>query len=185
MGLPIAIALTAGEVSDYKGYMPVMDAEGPAPKVLLADKGYDANFIRDDMERRGGFAMIPTKKNRLVQIPVDGAIYALRNIIERCFNKLKNARLPRPHVITRPPTLLSSSMSSHFFLWIKTVFVKVLIRRALIYILKDLVGAGGLTYDPQIRSAALPPGYAPPCEGRMAPAVQGQPRVYTTPARLV
>ena len=92
MGLPIAIALTAGEVSDYKGYMPIMDAEGPAPKVLLADKGYDADFIREDMGRRGGFAMIPTKKNRLVQIPVDGAIYALRNIIERCFNKLKNAR---------------------------------------------------------------------------------------------
>lgn len=69
MGLPIAIALTGGEVSDYKGYMPVMDAEGPAPKVLLADKGYDANFIRDDMQRRGGFAMIPTKKNRLAQLP--------------------------------------------------------------------------------------------------------------------
>jgi transposase len=92
MGLPIAIALTAGEVSDYKGYRPIMDAEGPAPKVLLADKGYDADFIREDMGRRGGFAMIPTKKNRLVQLPVDGAIYALRNIIERCFNKLKNAR---------------------------------------------------------------------------------------------
>ena len=92
MGLPIAIALTGGEVSDYKGYMPVMNAEGPAPRVLLADKGYDADFIRDDMERRGGFAMIPTKRNRLVQLPVDGAIYALRNMIERCFNKLKNAR---------------------------------------------------------------------------------------------
>ena len=88
----IAMLSQLARSPDYKGYMPVMDAEGPAPKVLLADKGYDANFIRDDMERRGGFAMIPTKKNRLVQISVDGAIYALRNIIERCFNKLKNAR---------------------------------------------------------------------------------------------
>jgi transposase len=92
MGLPIAIALSGGEVSDFKGYQPVMDADGPAPKVLLADKGYDADFIRKDMEKCGGFAMIPTKRNRLVQIPVDGAIYALRNMIERCFNKLKNAR---------------------------------------------------------------------------------------------
>ena len=81
-----------GEVSDFKGYLPVMDAEGPAPKVLLADKGYDADFIRKDMEKRGGLAMIPTKRTRLVQIPVDGAIYVLRNMIERCFNKLKNAR---------------------------------------------------------------------------------------------
>ncbi len=69
-----------------------MDAHGPAPKVLLADKGYDADFIRADMERRGGVAMIPTKRNRLIQLPVDAAVYALRNMVERCFNKLKNAR---------------------------------------------------------------------------------------------
>jgi transposase len=69
-----------------------MDADGPAPKVLLADKGYDADFIRDDMEKRGGTAMVPTKRNRIIQLPVDAAIYALRNMVERCFNKLKNAR---------------------------------------------------------------------------------------------
>ena len=92
MGLPIAFALTGGEVSDYKGYLPIMNADGPAPKVLLADKGYDADFIREDMEKRGGTAMIPTKRNRLIQLPVDPAIYALRNMVERCFNNLKNAR---------------------------------------------------------------------------------------------
>ena len=92
MGLPIAFALTGGEVSDFKGYLPVMNADGPAPKVLLGDKGYDADFIRQDMADRSGVAMIPTKRNRLVQLPVDAAIYALRNMVERCFNKLKNAR---------------------------------------------------------------------------------------------
>jgi transposase len=92
MGLPIAFALTGGETSYYKGYLPIMNADGPAPRVLLADKGYDADFIREDMERRGGTAMIPTKRNRKVQLPVDPAIYALRNMVERCFNKLKNAR---------------------------------------------------------------------------------------------
>ena len=92
MGLPIAVALTGGEVSDFKGYLPIMNADGPAPKVLLADKGYDADYIREDMERRGGTAMIPTKRNRKIQLPVDPAIYALRNMVERCFNKLKNAR---------------------------------------------------------------------------------------------
>lgn len=54
--------------------------------------GYDADFIREDMEKRGGVAMIPTKRNRLIQLPVDAVIYALRNRVERCFNKLKNAR---------------------------------------------------------------------------------------------
>jgi transposase len=69
-----------------------MDAGGPEPKVLLADRGYDADFIRDDMEARGGVAIIPMRKSRKIQIPVDGYVYALRNQIERCFNKMKNAR---------------------------------------------------------------------------------------------
>jgi transposase len=69
-----------------------MDADGPTPKVLLADKGYDSDFIREDMIKRGGIAMIPTRKNRLIPVPVDGHIYAIRNQVERCFNKLKNAR---------------------------------------------------------------------------------------------
>ena len=69
-----------------------MNADGPAPKLLLGDKGYDPDFNRQDMETRGGLAMIPTKWNRLIQLPVDAAIYALRNMVERCFNKLKNAR---------------------------------------------------------------------------------------------
>ena len=92
MGLPIAFTVTGGEVSDFKGYLPVMNANGPAPKVLLGDKGDDADFIRQDMEIRGGLAMIPTKRSRRIQPPVDAAIYAMRNMVERCFNKLKNAR---------------------------------------------------------------------------------------------
>ena len=69
-----------------------MEADGPPPKVLLGDKGYDADFLRKDMEKRGGIAVIPMKRNRKIQAPIDGHIYALRNRIERCFNKLKNAR---------------------------------------------------------------------------------------------
>lgn len=36
--------------------------------------------------------MIPTKRNRLIQLPVDPDIYILRNMVERCLNKLKIAR---------------------------------------------------------------------------------------------
>ena len=64
-----------------------------ALKVLLVHKGYDTDFTREDVEKSGGVAIIPTKRNTLVQMPVDPAIYALRNMVERCLNKLKNARL--------------------------------------------------------------------------------------------
>jgi transposase len=92
LGLPIGFALKGGEVSDFKGYGPLMEQEGSPAKVLLADKGYDADLIRQDTEQRGSIAMIPTRRNRKEQISVDPAIYVMRNIIERCFNKLKNAR---------------------------------------------------------------------------------------------
>jgi transposase len=91
-GLPIAAEITGGEVSDYKGYDLVMDADAPDPKVLIADKGYDADRIREDTEAKGGVAVIPMRRGRKVQTPIDDHIYALRNRIERCFNKLKNAR---------------------------------------------------------------------------------------------
>ena len=44
------------------------------------------------MDGFGGMAMLPTKRNRLIQLPVDAAIYALCIVVERCFNKLENAR---------------------------------------------------------------------------------------------
>ena len=47
-----------------------MNADAPAPGVSFADKGYDANFVREDMEMRGGGAIIPTKRDLLAQLPV-------------------------------------------------------------------------------------------------------------------
>jgi len=90
--LPIAAKITAGEVSDYSGFDPLMEADGPDAKVVLADRGYDSDHIRKTLEKTGAATVIPTRRNRKVQIPIDGYIYALRNRIERCFNKLKNAR---------------------------------------------------------------------------------------------
>ena len=69
-----------------------MAESGPDPKVLLGDRGYDADPIRADVEARGGRPVIPTKRNRKVQIATDGLIYALRNRIERGINRLKHSR---------------------------------------------------------------------------------------------
>ena len=92
IGLPIAVTLSSGETSDYKGYEPLMQEPGPEPKVLIADKGYDSDAIRADLAERRIEAVIPFRRNRKVQPPIDGYIYALRNLIERCFSKLKHSR---------------------------------------------------------------------------------------------
>jgi transposase len=69
-----------------------MDEPGPRPRILIADKGYDSDAIREDLARRGAEPVIPPRKNRKVQAPIDAFIYALRNLIERCFSKLKQSR---------------------------------------------------------------------------------------------
>ena len=50
---------------------------GPEPRVLLGDKGYDANAILADLEQRGIAAVIPPKRNRKVRPIIDGHLYAL------------------------------------------------------------------------------------------------------------
>jgi transposase len=92
LGLPIAVTLSSGETSDFKCYEPLMDEPGSEPKVMIADKGYDSDAIRDDLAERHVEAVIPARRNRKVQQPIDGCIYALRNLIERCFSKLKHSR---------------------------------------------------------------------------------------------
>ena len=91
-GLPMRAEITGGEVSDYKGFDLLMDGELPPPKVLIADRGYDSDRIRQCIEQGGGTTVIPGRSTRKKTIPIDDFIYALRNQVERCFNKLKNAR---------------------------------------------------------------------------------------------
>jgi transposase len=90
--LPVRAEITGGEVSDYKGFNLLVDDDLPAAKVFLADRGYDSDHIRNTIADRGGTPVIPGKINRKVPIEIDGITYALRNRIERCFNKLKCSR---------------------------------------------------------------------------------------------
>ncbi|MBB1493401.1 IS5 family transposase [Paracoccus sp. MC1854] len=91
-GLPMRIEITPGQTSDYKGFDLVMSDNLPEPSVLLADRGYDSDNVRKTMEARDVLPVIPMRKNRKLRVVVDRALYRLRNLVERCFNKLKNAR---------------------------------------------------------------------------------------------
>ena len=61
-------------------------------EALLADKGYDADAIREEIEAAGVEAVIPATSNRRVPIPHDREKCRWRNLIERLFSKLKNWR---------------------------------------------------------------------------------------------
>jgi len=61
-------------------------------EAFLADRGYDADAIREQIEAAGVEAVIPAKVNRRNPVPHDRTKYKCRNLIERLFNKLKNWR---------------------------------------------------------------------------------------------
>lgn len=83
------MVLTPGEAHDSTAYPDLMAERDSDPDILLGDRGYDSDPIRDDVRARGGRPEIPTKRNRLIQHSVDHAIYAMRNRIERFINRLK------------------------------------------------------------------------------------------------
>ncbi|WP_276862459.1 transposase, partial [Haematobacter missouriensis] len=84
--------ITPGQDSDYTGYELVMADNQPQPAALVADRGYDSDKIREDIESRNALPMLPMRKNRKVRKSVDMTIHTLRNMVERCFNKMKNSR---------------------------------------------------------------------------------------------
>jgi transposase len=84
--------ITPGQTSDYLGVDLIMDNNLPEPSVLLADRGYDSDKVRETMEARNVVPVIPMRKSRKLRVAVDRTLNRLRNLVERSFNKLKNAR---------------------------------------------------------------------------------------------
>jgi len=83
--------LSEGQMSDYKGAALMIDAF-PKAKALLGDKGYDADWFREALSKRGIAPCIPSKTNRKIQIDYDKTLYRQRHKIENMFGRLKDWR---------------------------------------------------------------------------------------------
>ena len=91
-GRPLVMLLSEGQMSDYKGAALMLPALPNKARELLADKGYDADWLRAALARRGIAACIPSKSNRKVAIPYDAVLYKQRHRIENTFGRLKDWR---------------------------------------------------------------------------------------------
>jgi transposase len=60
--------------------------------MLLADRGYNADWIRELARQQGAWANIPPKRNRKDPICFSPHLYRARNLVERVFNKIKQCR---------------------------------------------------------------------------------------------
>ena len=96
-----------------------MIADLPKDAMLLADKGYDANALRDAATARGAWANIPPKSNRKDPICFSKHLYKARNLVERFFNKIKHYR----RIATR-----YDKTAENFLAALKLVAVRVWLR---------------------------------------------------------
>jgi transposase len=107
------VVLTGGNVNDCTMFEPVLAGvvfhrPGPGrpatrPDRVIADKGYSSRAIRSYLRRRGIRATIPERRDQQAnrarrgrtggRPPVfDSIAYKRRNVVERCFNQLKQYR---------------------------------------------------------------------------------------------
>ena len=87
-GLPIRYELTPGQAHDAPPCKMLLNKLQPGQHVL-ADKAYDADWIRDMIWEQGAIDVIPPKANRKLPAEFDAVLYRERNKIERFFGRLK------------------------------------------------------------------------------------------------
>jgi transposase len=85
------LLLTEGQVSDYKGAATMLPAMPSAP-VLIADRGYDADWFRQALRARGTRPCIPGRSVRSYPIRYSRQLYRARHKIEIMFGRLKDWR---------------------------------------------------------------------------------------------
>ena len=117
MGNPTRFILTGGERPDCEQAVSLLNDQ--KAYAVLADKGYDANYIVDAVKEMEAEVVIPPKSNRKVAREYDTHLYKERNLIERMYGKLKHFR----RVATRYDKLASSYMAfvlvAAIYLWLK------------------------------------------------------------------
>lgn len=110
-GLPLAVILTPGQAGDNPWLLPLLDdvqeldVDGRRVQVarVLADKAYTHPSTRKALRSRKIKATIPEKSDQIARRKAKGSaggrppafdaeIYRDRNVVERCFNRLKQFR---------------------------------------------------------------------------------------------
>ena len=118
-GLPVVLKLTPGQAHDGRSAADMLDTLGDG-HILLADRAYDSNALRDAMDKRGAWACIKpisTRKDRPAFSPF---LYRYRNLVERFFNKLKHFRAIATRFEKRPENYLALVKLAAIKIWLRS-----------------------------------------------------------------
>ena len=118
-GRPIRITLTPGQAHDGTAAEALLANLKPGA-ILLADKAYDSNAIRDQAQEQDVWANIPPKSNRKGSFVFSAFLYRYRNMIERFFNKLKQFRGIATRYDKNPENFLAAIKLASVRIWIRS-----------------------------------------------------------------
>lgn len=91
-GLPIDFKITGGNIHDSQVAEQLIDLVDSAD-YLIADKGYDAEQIRESARNRKMIPIIPLRSNsKKLNHDFDKYLYRLRHLVENAFARLKHFR---------------------------------------------------------------------------------------------
>jgi transposase len=99
-GTPLAVMVSPGqdaEISYAPRLVEKLDESNLRPKALAADKGYDSQPFREQLEAKGIKSVVPHRRRHDGSYPdraagFDKETYRRRNVVERCVGRLKEFR---------------------------------------------------------------------------------------------
>ena len=88
--------------------------------ILLADRAYDSNRLRDNLAAHSAWANIKPMPNRLDPPAFSPFLYRYRNLVERFFNKLKHFRAVATRYDKLPENYLASVKLASIRIWMRS-----------------------------------------------------------------
>lgn len=92
LGNPVVFDLSGGEVHDVKKAPDLLEKLPKLGNFTLADKGYDSDPLREQIQQRNSIPVIPGRSLRKQKIEYDRDIYQARHLVENAFCQLKQFR---------------------------------------------------------------------------------------------
>jgi transposase len=139
-GLPMSIILTPGQAGDNPQLLPLLDQiavgrEGPGrprtrPDRVVADKAYSHLSTRAAMRERRIPFTCPERSDQIKHRRAKGSsggrppafdqvVYAGRNVVERCFNRLKQFRDLATRYAKRAAYYQAELTNAAIILWLR------------------------------------------------------------------
>jgi transposase len=117
-GRPVVLKLTEGQAHDGRSAADMLATLGKG-QVLLADRAYDSDALRNTMTAQGAWANIKPLSNRISKPAFSSFLYRSRNLVERFFNKLKHFRAVATRYEKYPENYLAVVKLASTRIWLR------------------------------------------------------------------